>query len=114
MDILVEPEIENGHKIMTALREFGFGSLSLSAGDFSEAGKVVQLGYEPVRIDILTSISGLNFKNIWKNRKKGTYGSQKAYFIGLNELIKAKQLSNRKQDMVDLDILLSVKKRMGA
>lgn len=110
MDILIEPEIGNGQKIVNALREFGFGSLSISAQDFSHPNKIIQLGYEPVRVDILTSVEGLKFKDIWKNKKIGTYGRKKAFFIGLSELIKAKKLSGREQDKIDLKILLSAKK----
>lgn len=110
MDILVEASIENGQKITRALKEFGFGSLSLSAEDFSEEGKIVQLGYEPVRIDILTSINGLNFKKIWKNRNTGKYGEKRVFFIGLNELIHAKRFSGRDQDKADLKILSSGKR----
>lgn len=111
MDILVEADIKNGEKIVTALYEFGFKGLGLLAKDFSQIGKVVQLGYEPVRVDIITSISGLKFNNIWKNKEIGIYGKEKVFFIGLNELIKSKKISKRKQDKADLDILLSIKKR---
>ena len=106
MDILVEPTGENGKRIVKSLAEFGFKSLGLSEKDFSQEGKIVQLGYEPVRIDILTSIAGCSFKEIWENKTIGIYGKQKVLFIGLNELIKNKTASGRKQDKVDLDILL--------
>jgi hypothetical protein len=48
-------------RIIAALTEFGFGHLGLSAGDFEQAGVVVQLGREPQRIDILTFATGLDF-----------------------------------------------------
>ena len=111
MDILVEPSIENGKRILNALREFGFGTLKLSINDFNKEGKIIQLGYEPVRIDIVTSIDGCAFDEVWKNIKKGQYGSEHACFIGLNELIKNKQAAGRKQDKADLDILLIARKR---
>ena len=47
---------------MAALRSFGMGSLPIAAEDFSEAGKVVQLGFEPNRIDLLTSLSGVTLR----------------------------------------------------
>ncbi len=111
MDILVEPSIKNGEKILNALNEFGFGTLKLSINDFSKEGRIMQLGYEPVRIDIVTSIDGCTFKEIWKNKRRGRYGNEGVYFIGLNELIKNKQAARRKQDKADLDILLTAKKR---
>jgi len=62
MDILVEPSIKNGQKIVNALNEFGFKSLNLSEKDFSLRGKIIQLGYEPVRVDIITSRIGISKK----------------------------------------------------
>ncbi|MEW6686046.1 MAG: hypothetical protein AB1393_07565 [Candidatus Edwardsbacteria bacterium] len=111
MDILVEPNIENGKRIVKALNEFGFESLNLNEKDFSQEGRIIQLGYEPVRVDIITSIEGCNFKQIWENKEMGNYGKQKVFFIGINELIKNKQASNRHQDKADLDILLMARNR---
>ena len=110
MDLLVEPSVENAKRIVTALHAFGFGSLNITPKDFSSAGKIVQLGYEPIRIDIITSIDGCAFKQVWQNRKKGFYGKTGVYFIGINELIKNKNASARKQDLADLDVLKSLKK----
>lgn len=109
IDILVPADRKNGGKIVKALKEFGFMSLDLQEEDFGEEGKIIQLGYEPVRIDILTSIEGCSFEKVWKNRKIGTYGKEKVYFISLNELIANKRKSKRKQDKADLEILLKVR-----
>ena len=59
IDIFVEPSVENGKKIVDALNEFGFESLHLSENDFAEKGRIIQLGYEPVRVDIITEIAGV-------------------------------------------------------
>lgn len=111
MDILVEPDIENATRILKALDEFGFKSLHLSERDFSQRGKIIQLGYEPIRVDIVTSIQGCTFKHVWRNRTPGAYGRERVFFIGIKELIKNKRASRRKQDKVDLEILLSARKR---
>ena len=105
MDILIEPEVKNAEKIVKALDEFGFKNCGLQVKDFTEKGRIIQLGYEPIRVDIITSISRVDFEDIWKNKKKGVYGSQKVFFIALKDLIKIKKISNRKQDKVDLEIL---------
>jgi hypothetical protein len=105
MDILVEPSIENGKKVVKALNDFGFESLDLSEKDFAEKGNIVQLGYEPVRVDIITSITGVGFREIWSNRTTGKYGKEDVFFIGLKELIINKEKTGRKQDIVDLDFL---------
>jgi len=110
IDILVEPEIKNALRIIRSLQEFGFKSLGLTEKDFSQKNRIIQLGYEPLRIDILTSIDGCTFKEVWKNKKTSRYGRQKVFFIGIAELIKNKKASKRKQDKVDLDILLQGQK----
>lgn len=105
MDIFVESTIDNARRIIKALREFGFSSLNLTEKDFSELGKTVQLGYEPVRVDIVTSIDGCRFDTIWRRRQKGAYGKERVFFIGLKDLVKNKVASNRKQDQADVEIL---------
>ena len=109
LDILVEATTDNAKKLMVALSEFGFGSLDLTIEYFSTKGNIIQLGYEPVRIDIITSIRGLKFSDIWKNRIQGPYGKQTVNYIDRQNLIRAKKLSNRAQDQADLELLLSVK-----
>lgn len=111
MGIFVEPSIENGKGIVDALNEFGFECLNLSEEDFNQIDKIIQLGYEPVRVDILTSIDGCTFKEVWNGKKLGVYGNEKVYFIGIKELVKNKQASKRKQDEADLEILSGVDRR---
>lgn len=111
IDILVENSIENAWRILKALHEFGFGSLPLSEQDFTEPGQIIQLGYEPVRIDLITSIKGIDFQEIWKNRSLGKFGEQQVFFIGINDLIASKKIANRSQDRADLEVLLEVLKK---
>jgi hypothetical protein len=106
MDILIEPSLKNAQKIIKALTEFGFRSLKLTPEDFSKKGIIIQLGYEPVRVDLVSSIKGCSFSRIWKNRTTGRYGEEKVFFIGLQELIKNKKMVNREQDRLDLKLLL--------
>ena len=72
IDILVEPSAENARKLVAALEHFGFGEIGLSANDFLTAGRIVQLGYPPSRIDIITSISDVTFDEAWKGKAAGT------------------------------------------
>ncbi|MGD8209531.1 MAG: hypothetical protein PVH37_10340 [Desulfobacterales bacterium] len=53
IDILIEPTTDNAKRLLIALDEFGFGSLNLAVDDFTNPGNIIQLGYEPVRIDII-------------------------------------------------------------
>lgn len=105
IDILMEPSEENSKRVISVLKQFGFKYKNLTEADFSKEGTIVQLGYPPLRIDLLTSIQGFEFEHLWKNREEGKYGSQKVFFIGLKDLIKCKQSAGRPQDRVDLKIL---------
>ncbi len=111
LDILVFPSTENAGNIIKALNMFGFKGVGLKEEDFTQRNKIIQLGYEPIRVDIITSISGCSFELVWKNKKSAKYGKEKVYFIGLNELIRNKKASRRKQDKIDIDILIQARRR---
>ena len=110
MDIFVEANPRNAKKIVSALKEFGFLSLKLTEGDFSKPGKTVQLGYEPVRLDLLTRIDGCAFDRVWKHRKTGVYGKEKVYFPSVEDLVENKRISGRPQDRIDLQTLKKLKR----
>jgi len=107
IDILIEASPENARRILAVLDKFGFGSLDLQIKDFSTRGNIIQLGYEPVRIDIITSLKGIDFSDIWKSRVQGPYGNQMVNFINRQNLIKTKIIADRAQDRADLEILQS-------
>jgi len=105
MDILVRPDPENARRILDALAEFGFGSLELTVADFAEPGKVVQLGVAPVRIDIVTSLTGVSWDEAWAGRAAGTYGGQDVFFLGREQLVRNKRAVGRKKDVADLEAI---------
>jgi hypothetical protein len=109
IDILIEPSVDNSERVVRALNEFGFESLALSAADFRKKGNIIQLGYEPVRVDILTSLKGCSFARAWKHKETAKYGQGRVYFIGLEDLIRLKKSSARPQDRADLIFLLEAK-----
>ncbi len=111
LDILVEPSSENARRVLYALKDFGFGSLALSEQDFTEPGQIIQLGYEPVRIDLITSIEVMDFNEIWENRSIGQFGKEQVFFIGLNEFIASKKFADRLQDRADLEVLQEIVKK---
>ncbi|MCB4756464.1 MAG: nucleotidyltransferase [Elusimicrobia bacterium] len=117
MDVFMEQSRDNASKILAALRDFGFANLRLTEKDLVEPHTTIQLGYEPVRIDLVSSIDGCSFRQVWKNRKKGSYGKEKVFFIGWRDLIRNKEASNRKQDQADLELLrrysMKFKKKSG-
>jgi hypothetical protein len=111
IDIFVEASEENGLKIMNTLKQFGFGDIGLTGKDFQEPDQIVQLGYSPMRIDIITSISGVQFENAWENKVVGNYGGVPCFFISKDDLVKNKQASGRSQDIADLKVLLFMEKK---
>ena len=108
MDIFVEPTLENSVKIQQALIDFEASISGLESNYFSKIGNFFQIGVPPVMIHILTKLGDTSFNEVWNNKIKTRYGRQETYFIGINELIKVKQLVNRAIDKEDLKYLLRV------
>ncbi len=105
MDILVKPDSKNAEKILAALEEFGFGSLDLTISDFQDPDKVVQLGVAPVRVDFITSLTGLSWQEVFSGKVQGTYGDVPVYYLGRKELISNKKALGRKKDLADIEAL---------
>jgi len=109
IDIFIERSKENAEKIFSVLTEFGFSSLDIEVEDFMKKNFVIQLGVQPVRIDIITNISGVNFNEAFKFREVKQFGRTTANFISKKFLIKNKKASARKKDLADLELLLKKK-----
>lgn len=105
LDFFIDTSEENASRLMHALTEFGFGGTGLEAGDFRKPGIVVQLGNAPVRIDIVTSMSGVTFEPAWSNRVVVDFGGVPACFISKEDLLKNKLAAGRKQDLADAEKL---------
>ena len=105
IDIWIKPDSVNAEKIMAALDEFGFGSVGLIKSDFIYPEKVIQLGVPPIRIDLVTSITGVAWEEGMTGRAKGTYGDIPVFYIGRNEFITNKRAIGRKKDFADLEAL---------
>jgi len=105
IDLLVKPDSENAKRILTALAEFGFGSLDISEDDFTVSQRVVQLGVPPVRIDIMTSLTGIRWEKVMAGKVSGNYGEISVHFIGKEDLIANKKALGRKKDLADIEAL---------
>jgi hypothetical protein len=90
---------------MAALNDFGFGPPGLTAADFEVGDKVVQLEFPPVRVDIITSMTGVSWEEAASGRAEGVYGNVPAYYIGRKQFISNKRALGRKKDLVDLEAL---------
>ncbi len=105
MDILVRPESQNAQRILRVLDQFGLGSLGLTAEDFAASDKVVQLGVAPVRVDIVTSITGVSWEEAAAGRVEGNFGDVPVHYLGRKEFIRNKRALGRKKDLADLEAL---------
>ncbi|MGD0950693.1 MAG: nucleotidyltransferase [Candidatus Binatia bacterium] len=111
LDILIDPTPVNGRRALAALRDFlGGVDLGYSVEEVTDPRWIIQLGVAPVRIDLMPEIPGLaSFEAAWRNRVSARFGSVPAYYVGLDELIRAKGSVRRPQDRADLRILERVK-----
>jgi len=105
LDIWLNPTAENADLILKSVNEFGFSSFKLTQEDFIKPGNVVQLGYPPLRIDLLTEIDGVTFSECFENRKMDTIDGLTVNFIGYSDLLKNKKESGRPKDIGDIDNL---------
>jgi len=87
IDLYVKPDIENAQMIIKALREFGFGSLHLNAEYFTIPNRVIQIGVPPVRVDLPTSLTDIDWRSAFKGAVKGAYENQSVYFIGKKQYV---------------------------
>lgn len=102
MDIWIECTKGNAAKIVTVVNDFGMSSLGLQEQDFLEPGIVTQIGYPPLRIDILNEIDGVKYKEAIKDKQYFKEGKLTIPFIGRNDFIKNKEAVGRKKDLKDV------------
>jgi len=105
IDLFVKPTNENAGRILAALDDFGFGSLNLSKDDFTTPGMVVQLGVPPVRIDIITRVSGVSWEKADAGKTLGFYADIPVFFIGRDDFIANKRATGRRKDAADIEAL---------
>lgn len=105
LDLLLRPSRENSERVLAALDDFGFGSVGLTIEDFCVPDRVVQLGTPPVRIDLLTSISGVDIDESFATRAQGRYGDIETHFLGRAQLVANKRATGRKRDEADIEAL---------
>jgi hypothetical protein len=111
IDFFVRPGRENALRVMAALGQFGFGKLGIALDDLSAEDRVIQLGVEPNRIDLMTSISGVSFDEAWQTHVPAMLDGVAVQLIGRDALIQNKQASGRPKDLIDLAELTRVSRK---
>ena len=101
IDFLVRPTPENAAFVLRAIADFGMGSLGISVDDLAVPGKVVQLGFEPNRIDLMSSVTGVTFEEAWAEKESGQLDGVPVHFIGRAALLRNKDATGRSKDLID-------------
>lgn len=114
IDFFVRTTPENAQRLLRVLDMFGFGGIGIAEDDLIKSGRVVSLGRPPNRIDILTSISGVDFDSAWESRVQTVLDDQPVALLGWADLLKNKEASGRQKDKADLEKLRAVTKRKSA
>jgi len=102
IDIWVEPTLKNAERLYKALGKFGAPLKNINKNDFTNKKTIYQIGIAPIRIDIITSVSGSVFTEAWKDRRKTRYADVPINIIGIKKLILSKKKTGRLQDSIDI------------
>ena len=108
LDILVKADTANAAAVFAALAEFGAPLPGLTSADFAEPGPFFRMGREPVGVDILTAIPGVEFDAAWSRRVEEVFDAGtnlRANFISREDLLAAKRAAGRRQDLADVEAI---------
>ena len=105
MDIWTAISEENAKKMIMAIKDFGMNTPDLTESIFLKPGKIIRMGYPPIRIEVLTEISGVNFEQCYTRCKETKIDGIKVKIISFKDLLKNKKASGRHKDLNDLENL---------
>jgi hypothetical protein len=105
LDLWIAIDSDNAERMVTALREFCFDLPELSTDLFLSPGRIIRMGEPPFRIEVLTSVSGVEFEECYRERVAETFGSVEVSIISLKHLKANKRAAGRHQDLSDLEHL---------
>ncbi len=102
IDVWVRRSSRNAEKVVAAIRSFGFDVPALSVELLMKPGQVIRMGLPPLRIEVLTSVSGVEFEECWASRNELLLGGEPVWLPKLEDLKKNKAASGRPKDLEDL------------
>ena len=114
MDLWLRSSADNARKLFAALAEFGAPIHGATPADFATPGTFLQLGVPPVRIDLLTTIDGVEFEEAWPRRVPSIIDGVKVPVISRKDLIVNKRAAGRDQDLVDVKTLEGLAKKAAS
>jgi len=105
LDVLIRPTLDNAERLLKALDAFGFPSTGLTPEAVADRRRLLEMGVPPVQIHVMSSISGVEWDEVWADRCDGLLGSQTAPFIGRETYLRNKRAAGRPKDLADIDAL---------
>jgi len=105
MDIWVSRTDENARKLVSVLEEFGFGDIASARQAFTQADRVIRMGVPPLRIELITSISGVEFDACYAERIENVIDDVRVNILSLADLKRNKKAAGRPRDLADLEEL---------
>jgi hypothetical protein len=105
IDFWVNPSAENAARLMKVLNEFGMGSLGITQKSLCTPDTVIQMGYPPARIDLLTSIESVEFSDAYANRAQAEIDNIPLTIISRAHFLKNKRALGRHKDLADVEAL---------
>jgi hypothetical protein len=102
LDVWVRPEPLNAERVLAALADFGAPLQDLTIDDLSKPGLIFQIGVEPIRIDVITAIDGVEFPDAWSQRISARFADQEAAVLSREHLLTNKRAAGREQDLLDV------------
>lgn len=105
LDVWIAIAPDNAARVVEALEDFGFGSAELTTDLFLKEDSIIRMGLPPMRIEILTTISGVSFETCYQDRVEGVFGGTEVTLISLDDLKRNKRASGRYKDLDDLEHL---------
>jgi hypothetical protein len=109
LDIFVAISERNAAGLVAAFSEFGFSDIGLKESDFLDKDTIVEIGREPLKIQVLTGIDGVGFDACYRRRVIFEDGTAAIPFISLEDLIANKDAAPRPKDKIDLDELRKIR-----
>ena len=105
LDILVRPSLENATRLLVALEAFGFPIAELTPETVADRRRLIEMGVPPVQIHVMSSISGVEWAEVWADRVEGPFGRHVAAFVGRTTFLRNKLAAGRPKDLADIDAL---------
>ena len=105
LDVLIRPTLANADRLLSALADFGFDDVPLTAAQVIEPRRLIEMGVAPVQIHVMSEISGVSWDEAWATREVGRLGDEDVAFIGRDAFVRNKRAAGRPQDLADLEAL---------